>query len=118
LHSLGQFYQDGTNIIFETVISINNTCELYIPKYQKAMDTINNIAAHKVAEAHYQTGTYSNYIDIDILNPYNLGDLIYFFEIAAATGGYLLDVYPFDQPGVNAYKNLISKELDNNDTNH
>lgn len=118
LHSLGQFYQDGTNIIFETVININNTTYLYIPKYKITMDNINNIAAHKVAEAHYQADTYSNFIDVDSLNAYNLGYLIYFFELAAATGGYLLDIYPFDQPGVNAYKDLISKELDKDDINH
>jgi glucose-6-phosphate isomerase len=48
---------------------------------------------------------------MDKLTPYNIGQLIYFLEIAAATGAYLLNVNPFDQPGVNEYKKLVNEEL-------
>jgi glucose-6-phosphate isomerase len=111
LHSLGQFYQEGNKIIFETVINIVNSSNLFITKYNRKLDDINDIAAHKVALAHYKAGTYSNFISMDKLDEYNLGYLIFFFEVAAAAGGYLLDVDPFDQPGVNAYKDLINEEL-------
>ncbi|MDD3048552.1 MAG: glucose-6-phosphate isomerase [Bacilli bacterium] len=114
LHSLGQFYQEGSRIIFETVLNITSTKDLLISKYNRSLDEINNIAVNCVANAHFQAGTYSNIITIDYLNAYNLGYLILFFEIAAASGGYLLNINPFDQPGVNAYKDLINKELNNN----
>lgn len=111
LHSLGQFIQQGNKIMFETVISILNTSDLHIKKYNRSLDEINSIAAHKVAEAHYSSGVYSNFIEIDKLDEFSFGYLIYFFEVAAAAGAYLLNVNPFDQPGVNAYKDLINKEL-------
>ena len=111
LHSLGQFYQEGNKIIFETVINITNTRELILNQYNRSLDEINNIAVKSVAEAHCEAGTYSNIITLDYLNAYNLGCLIFFFEVAAASGAYLLNVNPFDQPGVNSYKELINKEL-------
>ena len=52
-----------------------------------------------------------NIITLDELDELHLGMLIHFFEVAAATGGYLLHVNPFDQPGVNTYKDLLKKEL-------
>ena len=112
LHSLGQFYQDGTPIIFETVLNINNKGNL-ITKYNKTLNEINNIALNKVALAHLKNDIESTIISIDKLDELHIGMLIYFFEIAAATGGYLLGVNPFDQPGVNAYKDLINIELKN-----
>lgn len=112
LHSLGQFYQDGTPIIFETVLNINNKGNL-ITKYNKTINEINNIALNKVALAHLKNDIESTIISIDKLDELHIGMLIYFFEIAAATGGYLLGVNPFDQPGVNAYKDLINIELKN-----
>ncbi len=111
LHSLGQFYQQGNPIIFETVISILNTSDINIKKFGKTMDEINSIAAHNVADAHYNACNYSNFIELDQLNEFNIGYLIYFFEVAAASSAYLINVNPFDQPGVNDYKNLINKEL-------
>ena len=69
------------------------------------------IALKQVAFAHLEAGVESNIIMIDQLDEFHLGMLIYFFEIAAATGAYLLSVNPFNQPGVNFYKNLITKEL-------
>lgn len=112
LHSLGQFFQEGNKVLFETVINIENSTNFYIEKFNRQLDEINNIVAHKVASAHYETEMYSNFISIDKLDEYNLGYLIYFFEVAAATGGYLLKVNPFNQPGVQAYKTLVSEELE------
>ena len=111
LHSLGQFYQDGTPIIFETIIGIDKKGNLKNNLYKYPVEDINMIALKQVAYAHFEAGVESNVIMIDDLDEFHIGMLIYFFEIAAAAGGYLLDVNPFDQPGVTAYKKLIEKEL-------
>lgn len=112
LHSLGQFYQDGTDIIFETVLNIRSNTYLMIDKYNKDLDEINNIVVSKVAQSHYENTTYSSIIELDELNEENIGELIYFFEVAAAVGGYLLGINPFNQPGVNRYKELVNEELE------
>ena len=109
LHSLGQFYQEGTPIIFETIIGIDKKGTLKSNLYNYSIEDINMIALKQVAYAHLDAGVESNVIMIDKLDEINLGMLIYYF--AAATGAYLLDVNPFDQPGVSAYKKLIEKEL-------
>lgn len=111
LHSLGQFYQDGTPIIFETIIGIDKKGALKNNLYKYPVEDINMIALKQVAYAHFEAGIESNVIIIDNLDEFHIGMLIYFFEIAAATGGYLLDVNPFDQPGVTIYKKLIEQEL-------
>ncbi len=111
LHSLGQFYQDGNPIIFETIIGIEANGKLKNNLYNYAVEDINMIALKQVAYAHLKVGVESNLIIIDKINEYNIGMLIYFFELAAAIGGYLLGVNPFDQPGVTAYKKLIENEL-------
>lgn len=111
LHSLGQYYQDGSRILFETTIGINKTVDLKIEKYQKSLDEINSIALNSVAKAHNENGTYSNLILLDELTVINIGELIYFFELAATYGAYLLDLNPFNQPGVEKYKELINSSL-------
>ena len=111
LHSLGQFYQEGNPIIFETIIGINKKGFLKSSLYDYSIEDINMIALKQVAYAHLEAGVESNIIMIDKLDEINLGMLIYYFEVAAATGAYLLEVNPFDQPGVVAYKKLIEKEL-------
>ena len=111
LHSLGQFYQDGNPIIFETVIGVKKDYNIKANIKNYTVDYINKIVLDKVAEAHLKAGIESNIIYLDEINEETLGELIYFFEIAAASGAYLLDVYPFDQPGVNEYKNLINANL-------
>ena len=111
LHSLGQFYQDGTPIIFETIIGIETGGTLKNNLYNYVVEDINMIALKQVAYAHLKAGVESNLIIIDKINEYNIGMLIYFFELAAAIGGYLLGVNPFDQPGVTDYKKLIENEL-------
>ena len=111
LHSLGQFYQEGNPIIFETVFGIKQDYNINTNIKEFTIDNINMIALDKVAKAHFKAGIESNIIYLDKLDAETLGELIYFFEIAAASGAYLLDVYPFDQPGVNEYKKLINEEL-------
>jgi glucose-6-phosphate isomerase len=111
LHSLGQFYQEGSSILFETVINISATENIFIKEYNKNLDEINTLIANQVAKSHFKNTTYSNFVTMDKLTPYNIGQLIYFLEIAAATGAYLLNVNPFDQPGVNEYKKLVNEEL-------
>lgn len=110
LHSLGQYFQEGDKILFETVFNVQSKNTIKT-KYNKTLNEINNIAVDAVAKAHYENDVYSNIINLDKLDEYYLGYLIYFFELAAATGGYLLFVNPFDQPGVSKYKELINEGL-------
>lgn len=116
LHSMGQYIQEGQRTIFETVISIakpNHT--VTIPKDKDNLDGLNFLAGrridavNKMAElgtqlAHVDGGVPNLRIEIPQLNEFYLGELIYFFEIACGVSGYILDVNPFDQPGVEAYK--------------
>lgn len=104
LHSLGQYYQQGEPIIFETVINIVNNKDIKVSN--KSLNKINNLATIKVAEAH-RNHTPSNIICMDYLNEENIGELMYFFMVSAAIGGYLLGVDPFNQPGVEEYKKLL-----------
>ncbi|MBI5217991.1 MAG: glucose-6-phosphate isomerase [Bacteroidia bacterium] len=117
LHSMGQYIQDGLRTIFETVISVkepNHT--LLIPEDKENLDKLNFLAnkpldeVNKMAElgtilAHVDGGVPNIHIEIPKLNEFYIGQLLYFFEIACGISGYLLDVNPFDQPGVEAYKN-------------
>jgi len=108
LHSLGQYYQQGEEIIFETVISIVNNDDIVVN--DKSLNKINNLASLKVAEAH-MPHTPSNIICMDYLNEENIGELMYFFMVSASIGGYLLNVNPFDQPGVEDYKKLLMEGI-------
>jgi len=98
LHSLGQYIQEGEPIIFETALFDSN-------------DKLLTIAQEEVAKAHLLHNTYSSIIHIDDLSLYNLGYLIYFFELSSAMGGYMLGVNPFDQPGVEEYKKGINSRI-------
>lgn len=123
LHSLGQFIQEGTRNIFETVISVeHNNYQLEIPFMENDLDGLNYIAGKKIDEvnkkaeegtllAHHEGKVPVMRISVPVLNETSLGELIYFFEFACAIGGYLLDVNPFDQPGVEAYKNNMFRLL-------
>lgn len=116
LHSMGQYIQDGVRNLFETVISVNETNQkLQIPTDKENLDKLNYIAGkgldevNKMAElgtkfAHLDGNVPVIRIEIPKINEYYLGQLIYFYEIACAISGYYLDVNPFDQPGVEAYK--------------
>lgn len=116
LHSMGQWIQDGERIIFETVLSIQEPKhQLSIPSDDKNLDGLNYIADKRIDEvnkeaekgtilAHKDGGVPVIKISIPKLDEYHLGQLFYFFERAVGISGYLLDVNPFDQPGVEAYK--------------
>ncbi|SDC00123.1 glucose-6-phosphate isomerase [Williamwhitmania taraxaci] len=116
LHSMGQYIQEGERFFFETVLSIAKTKhQLVVPTDKDNLDQLNFIAGkridqiNKMAElgtkiAHIDGNVPNIHIEIPELTEYNLGALIYFFEKACALSGYTLDVNPFDQPGVEAYK--------------
>ncbi|HEY5533451.1 MAG TPA: glucose-6-phosphate isomerase [Ignavibacteria bacterium] len=116
LHSMGQMIQEGTRNIFETVIWIEKTKkEVEVPYDDSNLDEINYLAGKRINEinekamlgtvmAHIEGGVPNLRINIPELNGYYLGEMIYFFEKACAVSGYLLDVNPFNQPGVEAYK--------------
>jgi len=116
LHSLGQYIQDGQRFLFETMISVNNSRKkLTIPSEKDDSDQLNYLAGKRLSEVNHQakTGTILAHndgkvpviiINVPEMDEFYLGQLIYFFEIACAVSGYILDVNPFDQPGVEAYK--------------
>ena len=116
LHSMGQWIQDGERTIFETVITVESSRnEVVIPSDNDDLDGLNYIAGkrvdqvNKMAElgtrlAHVDGGVPNLLISLPALNERYLGQLIYFFEKACGVSGYVLDVNPFNQPGVEAYK--------------
>ena len=116
LHSMGQYIQEGLRNIFETVLSVENSKKtLKIPEVKGDLDKLNYIAGRRVDEvnknaqlgttlAHIDGGVPNIKITINKIDEENLGQLIYFYEMACAVSGYILDVNPFDQPGVEAYK--------------
>ncbi|MBN2682948.1 MAG: glucose-6-phosphate isomerase [Bacteroidales bacterium] len=117
LHSMGQYIQEGERILFETVISIGKPNKnVEIPNDNDNLDQLNFLSGKQVDEVNKmaELGTRIAHIDgrvpvltinVPELNEFYLGQMIYFFEVACAISGYLLDVNPFDQPGVEAYKN-------------
>ena len=116
LHSMGQWIQDGERSIFETVITVENQKHtLTIPSDDANLDGLNYIAGkrvdqvNKMAElgtriAHVDGGVPNLLISIPALEERYLGQLIYFFEKGCGISGYILDVNPFNQPGVEDYK--------------
>jgi glucose-6-phosphate isomerase len=113
---LGQYIQDGQRILFETVINIENPeKDIFIEEEKtdldglnylkhKGLDYVNNRALKGTLLAHKDGGVPNIVINVSKINPYTFGYLVYFFELAVGVSGYLLDVNPFDQPGVEAYK--------------
>ena len=116
LHSMGQFLQDGSRTMFETYVDIKNTREdFYIEPLEGNFDGLNFLADQNMSVvnrkamegtilAHNDGGVPMGVIEVDSLDAYNVGYLIYFFWKACAVSGYLLSVNPFDQPGVESYK--------------
>jgi glucose-6-phosphate isomerase len=116
LHSLGQYIQDGQRILFETIISVNDPVKkLLIPNEKDDSDQLNYLSGKRLSEVNHnaESGTAIAHNDgnvpiikiaIPALDEYYIGQLIYFFEMACAVSGYILDVNPFDQPGVEEYK--------------
>lgn len=116
LHSLGQYIQDGRRDLFETVIQVKQVdTTVVIEEEQDDLDGLNFLAGKTIQFVNEQAyrGTLLAHtdgmapnmvIEIDRMDAYHYGYLVYFFEIACAMSGYLLEVNPFDQPGVEAYK--------------
>ncbi len=116
LHSMGQFVQDGSRLMFETVVTIaDNGADVVIEKEENDGDGLNFLAGKDLSFvnskafegtvlAHTDGGVPNLVISIDKADEENLGRLIYFFEKACAVSGYMLGVNPFDQPGVESYK--------------
>jgi glucose-6-phosphate isomerase len=116
LHSMGQWIQDGERTIFETVISVEQPeKKVLFPSDEENLDGLNFLAGKRVDEvnkmaelgtqlAHVDGGVPNIRISLPRLDAYNLGQVIYFFEKACGISGLLLEVNPFNQPGVEAYK--------------
>lgn len=116
LHSMGQYIQEGLRIIFETVISVENSKNtVTIPMADDDADGLNYLAGKRIGYVNHmaEKGTVMAHVDggvpniriiVPEINEYVLGQLIYFFELACGLSGYVLGVNPFDQPGVEAYK--------------
>ncbi len=116
LHSMGQFIQEGSRVMFETVINVvNANRSVVIGSDEQNLDQLNYLAGQHVnhCNAMAQLGTKIAHIDggvpqievsIDRINEENLGAIFYFFEFACGVSAYLLGINPFNQPGVEAYK--------------
>ena len=110
LHSLGQFIQEGNKILFETFIKVTKT-DNYIEYDKKTLSTINNIVIDSVIRAHSKGNVPCLEIEMDKLTEENVGMLIYFFQLSAAFSGYLFGIDPFNQPGVEVYKEEVRESL-------
>lgn len=116
LHSMGQFIQDGSRNLFETVIDIETSREEIIIEEEpvdldglnyltgKTVDFVNKSAMNGTVLAHTDGQVPNMMIHVPEVNEFYLGELFYFFEFACGISGYLLGVNPFNQPGVESYK--------------
>ena len=116
LHSLGQFVQDGSPILFETVLSIKDTgARFVIPNDEANIDGLNFLSGMELDDvnkqamlgtllAHNDGGVPNLLLEIDDRGALSCGYLLYFFELACAVSGYTIGVNPFNQPGVESYK--------------
>jgi glucose-6-phosphate isomerase len=117
LHSMGQYIQDGERTIFETVIQIESAkSDVYLTEKSDDSDGLNYLAGKKLMDVTKQAilGTLVAHTDgkvpclelnLPSVNEETLGQLLYFFEFTCGVSGYMLGVNPFDQPGVEDYKN-------------
>ncbi|MEE1042556.1 MAG: glucose-6-phosphate isomerase, partial [Clostridia bacterium] len=116
LHSMGQFIQDGSRNLFETVVNVETpSIDVMIGEDAENLDGLNFLSGetldyvnHKAMEgtilAHTDGQVPNLMISLAKLDEYTFGQLVYFFEKACGISGYLLGVNPFNQPGVEAYK--------------
>ncbi len=124
LHSLGQFVQDGKKILFETLLLIKEpTLDMKFPSDKEDLDGmnyladkslhwVNNMAQQGTLEAHEITGQVPNIIlTLDNMSAYAYGYMAYFFFRSIAMTSYLIDINPFDQPGVEVYKKNMFRLL-------
>lgn len=124
LHSMGQYIQDGSRFLFETLVSFlktgsglavnNEAVDFDGLNYLagKTLEDINQVASDATLRAHVEGGVPCSIIEVERMNAYDLGELIYFFERACAVSGYILGVNPFNQPGVETYKRNMFALLD------
>ena len=117
LHSLGQFIQDGSPVFFETTLYLGkHRHEVKVPHDEDNLDGLNYLEGRTLGsiqdkafegtiKAHTEEGGNNNVVlELEEMNPFNLGYLFYFFERACAMSAYLNEVNPFNQPGVEIYK--------------
>ncbi len=116
LHSMGQFIQDGSRILFETMVDVKKPArDLFIKSLPGNFDGLNFLAEQNMSVvnrkamegtilAHNDGGVPVGLIEVDSLSEYDVGSLIYFYWRACAISGYLLGINPFNQPGVESYK--------------
>ena len=124
LHSMGQYIQQGRRNLFETVINIEKPEKNIIINWdeddldglnyiaEKDLDYVNKKAMEGTIEAHVDGDVPNIMITMEKLDAENMGQLIYFFELACAMSGKILGVNPFDQPGVEAYKKNMFRLLE------
>ena len=123
LHSLGQYIQEGKRIMFETVINFENSeSDIKINTDEDNLDNLNYLTGKKLSfvnhkamegtiKAHVDGGVPNILMNVSELNPETIGQMIYFFEKACAMSAELLEVNPFNQPGVEKYKTNMFKLL-------
>lgn len=123
LHSLGQYIQEGERHLFETVLSVKRARRsISIPYSDENIDNLNYLQEKSLQEinqtaelgtrmAHVAGEVPNMTISIPEISELYIGQLIFFFEFSCAIGGYMLDINPFDQPGVEAYKKNMFKLL-------
>ena len=124
LHSMGQFCQDGTPCFFETTLAVGQyQDDVVIPKTLvnidklnylagKTLSSVEDIAMTSTMDAHFIDGGHDNVlIELERMDEYNLGQLMFFFCKACAMSAYLLGVNPFNQPGVEIYKARMKQLL-------
>lgn len=116
LHSMGQFIQDGSRIMFETVLNVEESpAEILLKEEEvdtdgmnylagKSVDFVNKSAMNGTILAHSDGDVPNLMVNIPGQDEYSLGQLFYFFEYACGVSGYILGVNPFNQPGVESYK--------------
>ena len=116
LHSMGQFIQEGSRVMFETVVNIENSNRnVTIGEDPQNLDQLNYLAGKQVEHcnamaqlgtkiAHIDGGVPQMQVSVERINEFNLGNLFYFFEFSCGVSAYLLGITPFNQPGVEAYK--------------
>lgn len=110
LHSLGQFVQEGNKILYETFFKIKNNREDFFIN-DRSLHQDNLIVEDSVIAAHVSGGVPCIILELDNVSPYTIGEVSAFFLLTAAFSGFLFDVDPFNQPGVEVYKSEVRSRL-------
>ena len=117
LHSMGQFIQDGSRVMFETVVDIKKPKQDFFLEPEEEnldglnfltnqnMSVVNRRALEGTIIAHTEGGVPNIVLELDDATEKSFGYMVYFFEKACAVSGYMLGINPFNQPGVESYKN-------------